>query len=185
MSVFTEQQRREIEKIVNRNLPIKTSIFDDIDPKKLSNARASFGRGIKPDEEIFMQYDDTVFGSAREGILMTTVGMHTNGNMRGKRFIPYDDILSMGKSSLASFSINLKDSHQIRLDANHDTRKIFALVGDLVNYMQQNQNKISNHLLQPTHASPSAKIDYRCAGCGAPNHSGQSFCEYCGSPLIT
>jgi len=180
MSVFTEQQRQEIERIVAKNPPIQTKAFEDINPKKLNNARAAFGTRIKPDEEVFLQYDDTVFGSAREGILMTTAGMYTKGQIQAKRFIPYGDIESMGKSSFSTFTINLKGSETIKLDANHDTRKIFALVGNLVSYMQKN---FSNYSPQPTYANPSAKVDQRCSGCGAPNHLQGNFCEYCGAPL--
>ena len=180
MSIFTEEQRNELERIIARNTPIQTKSFEDINPKKLSNAKAAFGNRIKPDEEVFLQYDDTVFGSAREGILMTEVGMHTKGTIQPRRFIPYEQIESMGKSSFSTFTINLKDSETIKLDANHDTRKIFALVSELVDYMQKN---FSNSPSRPSQTGLSASVQFQCPGCGAPTPLQGNFCEYCGRVL--
>jgi hypothetical protein len=51
-------------------------LLDKIPQKKKDNIRSSYGKGIKPDEEILLILDDTVFGKADNGFAITEKGIY-------------------------------------------------------------------------------------------------------------
>ncbi|MCL2560629.1 MAG: zinc ribbon domain-containing protein [Turicibacter sp.] len=180
MNRLTDAQRTEIRNIFNRHQPMQTRVFEDIQPRKLKNAKESMGRGMGDDEEIFLLYDDTVFGSGKNGVLLTTKGMYARGIGEGSMFIVYDDIASMSRN-FSTITVRPKSGQEFKIDANHDTTKATAMLDELTRYMQTEFGSGQSSLQTPdVTASPRNR---ECQGCGAVAQPNQNFCEYCGSPV--
>jgi len=50
----------------------KLYLFDDINPKKFGNAVKSYAQSLEPDETVILHYDETSFGSGKEGLILTS-----------------------------------------------------------------------------------------------------------------
>ena len=174
MSTFTETQRKAIIEILERHAAQNVAVFDGINKQKLTNAVDTFGDRIVADEVIFLQYDGTVWGSARDGFLMTNLGIHSKNMWEPAQFVTYANIRSLTlRKTTMTVEVTVRDDFNINL--THTAKQIHALLEELLPLAQKG-------FVQPTSEKPAVK-DQRCSGCGAPTHSVQNNCEYCGSPL--
>ena len=175
MSKFTEMQRKEIIAILGKHSPQNIAIFDGINKQKLKNAISTFGQAIQSDEEVFLQYDGTVWGSAKDGFLMTNLGIHSKNMWESSNFVTYQNIraLTLRKTRL---EVDVAVSENFDIALTHTANQIAELLQELLPLAQAGF-KVT--LAQPDRI----QIDNRCLGCGAPTHSEQNFCEYCGTPL--
>jgi len=178
MSQFTEAQREEIIAILGKHSPQNIAIFDGINEKKLNNAISTYGETIPSDEEIFLQYDGTAWGSAKDGFLMTNLGIYSKNLWESTKSATYQNIhtLNLKKTNL---EVSVKVSENFNITLVHTPKNIYAFLQELLPLAQTGFKTIS----QQSKTNPSAQIDNRCNGCGAPTHSHQAFCEYCGNPL--
>lgn len=66
----------------------------NVPPKKLKNALGSYASAAK-DEEVLVLIDDTIFGSAKDGALLTSKGFYVHGMMQSPQSIQLSDIQSV------------------------------------------------------------------------------------------
>ncbi|MDR1625500.1 MAG: hypothetical protein LBT33_03085 [Spirochaetia bacterium] len=64
--------------------------FKDIPRKKLDNAKTVMG--VQADEEVLILFDDTAFGSAKDGMLITTWGIRYNESLYSKWNISWEEL---------------------------------------------------------------------------------------------
>ena len=72
------------------------SIFTDeskIPPKKLTNAKNTFLSGMNPSEKIYIFFDSTLFGSAKEGFALTSGGFYYKNSFEDAGFAKMSDIV--------------------------------------------------------------------------------------------
>jgi len=60
--------------------------------KKLSNIRSSYLQGLSTGEEIVYVYDDTLFGSAKDGTTFTTQGIYSHETGENGWHVPYSQL---------------------------------------------------------------------------------------------
>lgn len=65
-----EEIEKSLDEFTDKNLWVGT-----IPPKKLNNAIATYAPKVSP-EDVLLLYDDTVFGSAKEGLLLTAEAVY-------------------------------------------------------------------------------------------------------------
>ena len=81
--------RENINKLKNDYTNIYIS--PDIPPKKLDNAIAAYARDVQPGYVLAL-YDQTVFGSAKEGILFLGDRMYFSWNRRVVNYLDIQDV---------------------------------------------------------------------------------------------
>lgn len=117
--------------ITNRNF----YIYSKLTQKKLFNAFDAYGKPSKRDlslNNILALYDNTVFGSAKEGFLISTEGMHFS--IRGGYFISYDKINSV--SSMDKFLlINGVQYSELTFFNMSDMAKLVKLIQNITEYI--------------------------------------------------
>lgn len=94
----------------------KGSFLGNLNPKfskKLSNAIKAYARNIK-EEEVFALYDDTLFGSGKEGFVMTLQGLIIKTSMYNLFTCSYSDITGLKLvynegTSLTGLSVDTKN----------------------------------------------------------------------------
>ncbi len=72
----------------------ENSLFmgENIPQNKLINVLSTYAAGVKPQEEVLVLYDDTVFGGARDGFLLTTFHLYWHNFGQEAFYIPLADI---------------------------------------------------------------------------------------------
>jgi hypothetical protein len=72
-------------------------LFEHIPQKKLQKAIKSYapGLGSNPAETIICLYDDTVFGGAKEGFILTTERLYSKDTLESPRVVGIWDIVSL------------------------------------------------------------------------------------------
>lgn len=69
--------------------------FEEIPEKKIRNAKKSIGTHLDSDEKLLLLFDDTLFGSATDGIIFTDCKIHSKGLWEDPVVIPYEEIESI------------------------------------------------------------------------------------------
>ena len=98
-------QEIDILALANRHMAGAENVYlaPHIPAKKEANARKVHASHIPPDDPILVLYDDTVFGSAKVGYLMTPRGLYWKNIMEKPclvewRYLDADAIVSDGKN---------------------------------------------------------------------------------------
>lgn len=108
---LTYDQKKKV--IANKLSTLKDSemgLFvgeSNIPPKKLANAKKTFLTKMGQSEQIFIFYDSTVFGSAKEGFAFTNRGLYYKNIMENATFVEISDIASTS-SVFAHLIVNSK-----------------------------------------------------------------------------
>lgn len=114
----------------------------DIPEKKLSNAMDSY-TVLDDDERIICLYDNTVFGSAKEGFVLSTKGLYWKNSFENSNYLCYCDVKNIkeGKNCIyidgEEISLSILDSSKIKsiqmlLTAASQYAKGNALLGNTV-----------------------------------------------------
>lgn len=77
----------------------------DIPRKKLEAAIASYAPGVSPDEVIVL-LDDTVFGGAKEGLLVTNDGIYCKQKFESRRHLPFKAITQVAPGTHSRVMVN-------------------------------------------------------------------------------
>lgn len=77
----------------------------DIPRKKLEAAIASYAPGVSPDEVIVL-LDDTVFGGAKEGLLVTNDGIYCKQKFESRRHLPFKAITGVAPGTDSRVMVN-------------------------------------------------------------------------------
>ena len=173
MSVLlTDALRGEIWGLFDR-APSKLFLLEQIPPDKLENAKQSYAPMMRDDETVIALYDDTVFGSAKDGFLLTTKRLY------GKNITERASFLEVAEITHFSFERKfLKSNILAHTDTRVLAKEITAEEGAAALFQALQQTvTLLQHLLPV--ARQQAVV--RCDSCGAAG--GGPVCEYCGSPV--
>jgi len=77
----------------------------NIPHKKLEGAIASYAPGVAP-EAVLVLLDDTLFGGAREGLLVATDGLHCKQKLASPRHIAFDQITEVAPGTNCRLMVN-------------------------------------------------------------------------------
>lgn len=116
-------------------------IIGNLKDNKVKNAIASFANGVDR-TKILVQYDNTVFGSAKEGFIMTTESIYWSA---GGGSIKLADIECFKDFSSAkdAFAIKLRNGFEIKGPVIYGITK----VSDIISYLNEILNYINTHSL--------------------------------------
>ena len=131
-----------IVRIINRHNPMRTFIFEQISDKKLENAKSSFGQLISSDEKIVLLYDDTMFGGAKDGIILTTKRLYGKNIFESPNVVALEDIAELTfKVGLPSKIIaRTKSGGELRFDSGIGGEDLFKALKEIVKFLQSNEN---------------------------------------------
>jgi hypothetical protein len=90
-----EEKENPIETIIRENLTVDDDslyFYENIPAKKKTNAKSSYVTPLDDDEAIICLYDSTIFGSAKEGICLTTKAIYWKSLAQEGQYIGYTDI---------------------------------------------------------------------------------------------
>ena len=182
MSVTLNQDLRERLSAIFRNLS-HVFVFEQIPPRKLRNATRSYAPAMGPDETVIALYDDTVFGSSKEGFLLTTGRLYGKNIAERGSFVELRDIthFTLETGGIAPEALAHTGSgvvlrkHLITSNSSGQSAALFEALQQAVTLLQ-NPNGVSaaNENAQQQSAG-------RCGACGAVGQG--AVCEYCGSPV--
>ena len=179
---LTQRQRNEIRTIFNRFNPDNTALFNNINQNKLDNARASFGQNIKADEEIIYLRDDTLFGSAKDGYIVTTKAIHGKPFLEQPLFINYEDIqdITYDKTKIV---VQCKGNATYQFPLSTRCKKSTPLLNEMIAYLKK--EGLTGQMVETSREAvvngQVVRVENRCLGCGAPPQPQGKFCEYCGT----
>lgn len=180
---MTEDMKSKIQKIVEQERITSKNLFlfEQIPPKKLSNAVNSYALTFDSGESIIMLYDDTAFGSAKQGFLLTARRLYSRSTVSKPVCADITNITkidythsSLGKVTLfietpeGTFDIN---AVQIVAKGYDSLPRILYQTIKLINTTEYPMTMVGH-----THADQAL----RCRGCGAMNENNADSCEYCG-----
>jgi len=157
------------------------SLFEAIPAKKLKNAKSSYAPSMGSDETLVMLYDSTVFGSAKDGILLTSKRLYNKAGLEKPISVDIADITEL---YLAGADIILEtDCSEIKIDntgvlgnewfLHHVLGSAIRLLGGFKSLIFDDD--------EGGNEQPSQEL--KCHGCGAVSSGSSNICEYCGAKL--
>jgi len=176
---ISQQQRGQILEIYRQEIKIsKFFLFEEIPPEKLKNARRSYASLMGDDEAVIFLFDDTLFGSSKEGFLLTTNCLYSKNFAEKGSSVKIENIsnitLDHGKLSsniVVQTTVGLKMEFQVTQAPGRDEKT--ALIRVL--------NKTAELLKGQTSTSSTGSGPLQCRGCGSAVNVRAVSCEYCGT----
>ena len=168
------------EKITSNNL----FLFDEIPPIRLKNAISKYASSLNVDETVIMLYDDSAFGSGKEGFLLTSKRLYCRNMMEKAAFTEIANITNIRYLSEVPTGICVEThSGNFKIDATL-VKSLHGKAG-LRNILSKAVWQLINLTVGSTVGSGDmhSALVLKCKGCGAPNDSNRDNCEYCGSDL--
>ena len=108
----------------------KRLFIGTIPPKKLNNAIATYATQVSP-EDVLLLYDDTVFGSAKDGFILTAEAVYwrnSDGHPERLRYAEIRKVDFLKHTVSASIVINEKEITLIQADENEKLAEALANV---------------------------------------------------------
>lgn len=188
MSAVNHFLREEIIKIFERHHPERTWLFEKSPPKKLANAKNSFGQLIDKDEQIILLYDDTVFGSAKNGLILTTHRIYVKNHLEKPRMFAIANIQKIVFKNLITkcLIVSLKSGEQTKISLTLGDKSIFKTLEALFPILQKELSKSKKShpsKNETTLFEPIREHHLKCPGCGAHIRPTLNMCEYCRLPV--
>jgi len=148
--------------------------------KKLRNAMNSYASGVNA-AEVLLLVDNTVFGSAKAGMLITTSCIYFAEPFGESQFLDTDKIISIDADfGIVSTDISFNNGKQTFFLNQISNKKIKILVELL-------RELICSSNFEPEIQEVSSinkKANLECRGCGAQIPLSVSKCEYCETSII-
>ena len=112
--------------------------FPDIPKNKFDNVLEKYSKLLKPKEQIFLVYDGTVFGSAKDGFILTNFGVGWSEAFGSPKYCLYKNIelKNLQKDSLNNL-IFVKSLPGANVSINH----INTVLLHLIDFFEKIQNK--------------------------------------------
>jgi len=163
-------------------------LFNTIPARKLGNAISRYARVMGSDEVPIMLYDDTVWGSGKDGYLMTNRRIYGRNFASSNSFVEVQsitDIIQGGSSAAPTLMIHssagpVVEKQLIMLAANNQAQI-------LVDATRQTVLLLNPGLAGPASSPQSQPIEpavkARCSGCGATGQVGTK-CKWCRSVIV-
>ena len=189
MTVLSDALKEQIFQIYRRQPRVaKLFLFNDIPAAKLENAIASYAYIVDDDEEIILLYDDTLFGSSKEGFLLTSNRLYSK-NIADSGFYADVDIIERMVIDIGRLtsSIMVYDSEEMVLNmqvtqasGKAENNAVFHVLNETVRLLRDNA-AIGAEGGAGVKAKEPGQLPIQCRGCGAPVVAGVAACEYCGA----
>ena len=152
-------------------------LFEHIPSKKLTNAKQKYAFEMGNDEDVVLLYDDTLFGTAKKGFLLTTKRLYSKNILEKEVFT---DLVNI-------------DTMIFKGECDEETPKIFVgtVFGEIalsicfadgnvfVNALEKTVELLTGRALDANRESGEESSSV-CKGCGALVSNGYIECEYCG-----
>ena len=166
------------------NMPTELAVLANISPKKFKNAIKSYAFGFNLQVETAIAlFDDTVFGSAKNGFLLTTTMLYFRNITESAKSIDLGSIMRFTiQEGLLTHKIQVITRHGGALEievTNIEKVQRFALIGFLNQTLEILGAGEFGAAAQPQPAV--APVPTNCTNCSAIIPLGKRFCEYCGS----
>ena len=177
---LSEQQKNDILNLFQGAGVEKLFLFEQAPDDKLNNARESYASLMKDDEVFVLLYDDTVFGSANEGFLLTSSRLFQKNIAEQGAFINIANITDITVKHRLLTSNVLVHSEMGAL--NMTLTESSSRKNDIVVHLLQRTIEIlknTNSGAMPTNTNVTQKL--QCRGCGAGRQNAMDACEYCGT----
>ena len=174
---------RDIYLSANKNK--KLYLFDNIPPKIMANARKSYASALNEGHEsVLLLYDDTFFGSGKDGFILTTKHIYYRNIAESPLRITVDSIIDLDADTrLVSGKIFVDtddgDTHIIQIAAD-DKQALFDVFERTILLMTDIYKEKNEEDEDRQTAASGPRL---CHGCGAKNITKAKRCEYCDSPL--
>lgn len=120
----------DIREICNRHKIIDLYFYRNIPPKKLKNALESLK--IPEASEVIALYDNTVFGSCKNGLAICSDGLYWNDDSIGQNSILWDDIDSINFSTKGSY-LTINNFYNINIYCIGYNKKLAKFLLDIKN----------------------------------------------------
>ncbi|MCL1900457.1 MAG: hypothetical protein FWG11_08125 [Promicromonosporaceae bacterium] len=196
--MLTQDQATEINAIWAQAGSLSRAwLFDSAPHKQLRNAIKTFGEGVpRPDEQLVLLHDDTVFGSGRNGLIITSRRVLYRGMGSSTETIDVDHVSSVVMvpgsiatkveiGSLGGRAITAEIHFPSDTNENHAlgtaVERILRVVCPLLS--APNQQQAWPPPAWPAPGVPAENLAGSCPACGATG-GGARFCEYCGTSLV-
>jgi len=156
-------------------------LFDSAPPRKMRGA-LSYAR-LEPGEIILVIYDDTVFGSAKNGFMLTTKRVYSRPQLESAEMVDLSQVTRFTKES-GWLSANIYAENPV------GRVKLEVTLAKNGGYCEQLLTALNAVLptLNPAAGAPALDLSTlpppqpvlpaQCPGCGAPGQV--RVCEYCG-----
>jgi len=148
------------------NIP-KMAVFEQIPAKKLKNAKKSYGQLLEDDEVVVLIYDETAFGSAKKGFILTNRRIHLKNIFDFPKTLELEDVVSFSKKSLSEINANLRNGVVVSIMSS----------GTLKNDL--NVSLLNEMLIVLKKGSKSMSSNLTCKSCGASVENQIGKCIYC------
>jgi len=177
---ISEHLKDEIVRIYGQEVKInKFFLFERIPPQKLGNAKNSYARLISNNETVIFLFDDTLFGSSREGFLLTTKRIYYKNIAQTGSFADLSSIQNMTMSHGAiqgKLSLHMPSAViELTITKANNTQEREAML----RVLRQTIALLTREEARPARYENEAL--HHCENCGAVKQAGA--CEYCGSQV--
>ena len=158
-------------------------VFEMIPPDKLNNAINSYAPIQSGEETVIFLYDDTMFGSAKDGFLLTTKRLYQKNMSENGSFVGIDSITDMKiKRGLPAKLSVCTDKGSLDIEITHITGK--SMRSFFLNILKKTLVTLEASAFGTTSgANTQSQQVVECQGCGARYHCYKRRCDYCNSPL--
>jgi hypothetical protein len=102
-----------------------TYIAGTIPDTKLENARKTYAPDI-PAGDVLMVYDDTVFGSAKDGFLLTTSGIYWRNSFENPDRLEFRELTTVDSKLAVVTSLVFVNGRKINFGGNQDAAAALA-----------------------------------------------------------
>jgi len=182
-AMITHELKAKITDIFMQQASVKNFfMFEQIPADKLQNARNSFAPSIAADEAIIFLYDDTVFGSANDGFLLTTKHLfHKNiAEPRGGVALAQVGSITVKHGFLSTTITVHAGINELKLTVTQaENRRQKDALFQVLNHTVE---LLKNTRAHTTDANRPARSG-NCQNCGAVCTDHSHRCEYCDSLL--
>ena len=181
-ATISDDVKNTITEIYRRgNNPDRLFMFEHIPSNRLNNAIKSYASIIGSDETVIFLFDDTIFGSAKDGFMLTTKRLYYKNMAEAGDSVDISDILNMTlKRSMLSPAIIVNTDLGdlvISIIKASDQNVLFSIIDQTVRFLKNLADSVASASQAP------AGQPLVCRGCGANYARSIAICEYCGSSL--
>jgi len=188
--MLSDQLRQKIIEVYPRELKKSGTLFvlENVPPKKLKSVTGSYAK-IGDNETVIMLYDNTVFGSAKDGFLLTSKRLYGKVMLERADSVEVAEITNLSLDTSVTYPEIFAETglKTLKLQVNLGKEDIQAKFTFLKNTIELLQGKKLVHVegasaknnVTAVESAPQKTVN--CSSCGAVGQSG--VCEYCGSAL--
>ena len=160
----------------------KLFMFEQIPHDKLFNATKSYAQNIiEQDEVVILLYDDTFFGSAKNGFVLTNKRLYSKNILSEVNVADVSNIRDITVSGDLIVTTH-HDSFNIQITQTVDDagkRRLPKVVQGIVNMLKSSKTYDSTATKDKASKEIAKKFPRICKNCGAPLDPQTGVCEYC------